>query len=292
MKELLDGFRGFLITERGVSEGTIKAYLKDVADFLEYIRTFSIGNWGDGIKNYIEQLKTSGFKDSTLARKLSSINVFLEFLFTLDPQLEFWGSKVSFSSPKKRLPIFFSKEEIEVLFSVIDTKNILGIRDRAALELLYASGLRISELVSLKLDDIDFEKGFLRCKGKGSKERIVPVGREALDWVKRYITEVRPRFISNKNDPGFLFLNHRGRKITREAFWHRFKGYIVKAKLNEKYTLHSLRHTFATHLLEGGADLRTLQEMLGHASLNTTQIYTHVNIKRLKEIYKRTHPRA
>lgn len=291
MKSLLNRFKGFLITERGVSEETLKAYLRDVTDFLEYDKASNIADWEERIKNYIEHLRISGFKNSTLARKISSLNAFLEFLATLDPKNSGWGSRVPSFSPKKRLPLFLSKEEIDLLFNVIDTESTIGIRDRAILELLYASGLRVSELITLKLDDINFEEGFLKCKGKGNKERLVPVGKEAISWIKRYIVEVRPRLLKGK-DPGFLFLSHNGEKITREALWHRFKKYIMRAKLNKKYTLHSLRHTFATHLLEGGADLRTLQEMLGHTSLNTTQIYTHIDIGRLKEIYKKTHPRA
>ncbi|MCS7233834.1 MAG: tyrosine recombinase [Synergistetes bacterium] len=292
MRELLDKFKGFLKTERGVSQRTLNAYLRDVVGFLEYVETTYIEAWEEKIKSYIEYLRACGFKNSTLGRKLSSLKAFFEFLSILDPQFDLGGSRIPSLPLKKRLPLFPSREEVEHLFNVIDIESPLGIRDRAALELLYASGLRVSELVDLKLDDINFEEKFLKCKGKGNKERLIPIGRKALDWIKKYLKEVRPKLLGERKDFGFLFLNSYGAKISREALWYRFKNYLLKAGLSEKYTLHSLRHAFATHLLEGGVDLRTLQEILGHASLTTTQIYTHVNIKHLKEVYKKSHPRA
>ncbi|MBC7240725.1 MAG: tyrosine-type recombinase/integrase, partial [Chloroflexi bacterium] len=168
---------------------------------------------------------------------------------------------------KKQLPLFLSHGEIVKFLESIPTQDLIGIRDRAIFELLYASGLRISELVNLKVSDLNFKEGVLKCIGKGAKERMVPVGKDALYWIEKYLNEVRPKLIQGKKDLGFLFLSKRGGKILRETVWHRFKLYISKAGLSTKYTVHSLRHTFATHLLEGGADLRTLQEMLGHASL-------------------------
>ncbi|MDK2871914.1 MAG: integrase/recombinase XerD [bacterium] len=292
MKELLNEFKGFLVSERGVSQGTVNSYTTDVVSFLEYMEQGGVSDVEEALKDYIAHLRVIGAKESTILRKLASIKAFLEFLVTLDPQKYGGGSRVPSISLKKQLPLFLSHGEIVKFLESIPTQDLIGIRDRAIFELLYASGLRISELVNLKVSDLNFKEGVLKCIGKGAKERMVPVGKDALYWIEKYLNEVRPKLIQGKKDLGFLFLSKRGGKILRETVWHRFKLYISKAGLSTKYTVHSLRHTFATHLLEGGADLRTLQEMLGHASLTTTQVYTHVDLERLKEVYKKSHPRA
>ncbi|KUK13175.1 MAG: Tyrosine recombinase XerD [bacterium 42_11] len=292
MKELLNEFKGFLVSERGVSQGTVNSYTTDVVSFLEYMEQGGVSDVEEALKDYIAHLRVIGAKESTILRKLASIKAFLEFLVTLDPQKYGGGSRVPSISLKKQLPLFLSHGEIVKFLESIPTQDLIGIRDRAIFELLYASGLRISELVNLKVSDLNFKEGVLKCIGKGAKERMVPVGKDALYWIEKYLNEVRPKLIQGKKDLGFLFLSKRGGKILRETVWHRSKLYISKAGLSTKYTVHSLRHTFATHLLEGGADLRTLQEMLGHASLTTTQVYTHVDLERLKEVYKKSHPRA
>ncbi|MCD6363278.1 MAG: tyrosine recombinase [Synergistetes bacterium] len=293
MNDLLERFRSFLITERGISPSTLEAYIRDVSIFLSGIKDPFNVNWDAELVSFLERLRASGMRESTLARKVTSVRAFLEFISVVAPQSAPRGATtVPSVRIRRRLPRFPSISEMEKLFKAVNTNSTIGLRDRAMLELLYATGLRISELVGLKISDLDIESGVLRCRGKGDKERLIPVGKEALQWIKRYIEEARCKLLGNKKDEGWLFLNVRGRRISREAFWHRFKIYLAKAGLSGEYYPHSIRHAFATHLLERGADLRTLQEMLGHSSLNTTQIYTHLEIKRLKEAYKKSHPRA
>lgn len=292
MKNLINDFKRFLLTERGVSESTVKAYLRDIRDFLEEVEAEYAEGLEKSVNRFIEKLKVSGFKETTIARKVQALRAFFNFVAIVAPKASLSGATIPSVSVKKGLPLFLSRAEINRLLDAINTDTDLGIRDRAIVELLYASGLRVSELVKLRIEDLNLDEELLRCKGKGNKERLVPIGKEAIKWLTKYVREIRPKLLKSNKDEGILFLSQTGRELSREALWQRFKAYVSKAGLNEKITVHSLRHTFATHLLEGGVDLRTLQEMLGHASLKTTQIYTHLDLKRLKEVYKRSHPRA
>jgi integrase/recombinase XerD len=197
-------------------------------------------------------------------------------------------------SPKlgHSLPKTLSEEEVEKLIQAPDVEDDIGLRDRAMLELIYACGLRVTELISLDILNINLRQGVIRVIGKGEKERLVPMGEEALDWIQRYITQSRPNLLKNNNKVTELFLSKRGKSMTRQTFWYRIKEYAVKASINKELSPHTLRHAFATHLINHGADLRTVQLLLGHSSLSTTQIYTEVARHRMKELHNEHHPRG
>jgi integrase/recombinase XerD len=232
----------------------------------------------------------AGLSARSTARLISALKAFYNFL-VLDgvakesPAAQFTTPKLWFS-----LPHFLKVDEVERLLSRPDLSNVRGIRDKSMLELMYATGLRVTELISLQLDSLNLEDGFLICKGKGGKERVVPLGKSAADAVRSYLEDARPQL--NKHLSRDLFLTSRGRRFTRQGFWKLMKQYALKAGLDRTISPHILRHSFATHLLERGADLRSVQLMLGHSQITTTQIYTHVTRTRLREIYDKFHPRA
>jgi integrase/recombinase XerD len=235
-------------------------------------------------------LSEKGLSDRSQARHISSLRVFFKFLAH-----ERWihsNPMGQMESPKtaQKLPHFLSEEEVEALLQAPDTKTPRGLRDQAMIELLYATGLRVTELLGLKTHEVDLTVGYVRTIGKGKKERIVPVGARALEAIKRYISEVRPLLNAGKRSE-YLFLNRNGHALTRQWFWQAIKAYALKAGILKKMSPHVVRHSFATHLLNRGADLRSLQMMLGHADISTTQIYTHLTMDRLKEIHRRYHPR-
>jgi len=239
---------------------------------------------------FIHHQSRSGLSARSMARLISSLKSFYRFL-VLDGMIK-KNPAASLSSPKTwlSLPKFLTVSEVELLLCQPDEKDIHGIRDKAMLELLYATGLRVSELVSLKIKDLNLEDGFLICLGKGGKERIVPIGDSAARAIRRYIDEARPLLL--KQPDNFLFLTRRGSAFTRQGFWKLLKSYAKKADLDLKISPHILRHTFATHLLERGADLRSVQLMLGHSQITTTQVYTHVSRQQLRRVYDKFHPRA
>ncbi len=285
-------FLNFLSAERGASWNTIESYKRDIEKLLMYCEK-------NGIKvNSIQELQLVDFikQESkklsvrSLARLISSIRTFFKYLalaglVETDPT-----GLISSPKPLRLLPEFLTREEVEKLLNAPDLSKPEGIRDRAMLELLYATGIRVSELVNLKIGEVNLESNYVRITGKGNKERIVPFGKEAKGWLEKYIDKVRPK-LEKQNNP-YLFLTRRGKPMTRQGFWKILKNYGVKAGLKNKITPHVLRHTFATHMLEGGLDLRYLQLFLGHSSLTTTQIYTHVTYKRLRRIYDKYHPRS
>lgn len=295
MEELLKEFLIYLNSQKSYSLNTLRAYASDLEDFLSYLTKNTLNIEGlsyEIIKDYLMDLKDRGFNPFSIARRLSTLRNFLLFLY------EEKGYSVDYltflESPKlpKRLPKILTLEEVERLLQAPDLSHPIGFRDRTMLELLYATGLRISELVNLKLENLQLSIGFIRVVGKGDKERIVPLGETALEFLVKFLEEVRPLFLSSKSR-NFVFLNRRGLPLTRQRCWQIIKEYARKAGLDEgKISPHVLRHSFATHLLEGGADLRALQIMLGHSSLTTTQIYTHLDFVSLKKAYDKFHPRA
>ena len=285
----------YLKVERGLSENTIASYGIDLKLFLEYLRENEIPSFKqvnkEVIVNYMQSEKNNNKANSSILRSVSSLRKFFQYLaqekiIEKDPML-------LIDTPKKKqhLPQVLTKEEVEKLLRSPNTGQVLGLRDRAMLELMYATGLRISEIINLKLEDLHLTMGTLQTLGKGHKERIVPVGDEAIKWINRYLEEARPKLLKQKRS-NYLFLNFHGNNLTRQGVWKNLKAEVRKAGIQKNITPHTLRHSFATHILENGADLRIVQELLGHADISTTQIYTHLSNKQLADIYNRAHPRA
>jgi integrase/recombinase XerD len=289
---LADQFFNYLRVERGLSSNTLQAYSSDLMRFFLFLEAQGIGALDVTRENLSTYLLTlsKGISPRSLTRHLSSIRGFYRFLVA-EGRLDINPARLH-EAPRlpRRLPGALSMNEVERLLSQPDPSKSTGLRDRAMLEILYATGLRVSELIHLKIFDINMEAGFLRTMGKGSKERLVPVGAKALDAVKEYLLYGRRPLVKGINPP-FLFLNGRGKALTRQGFWKIIRAYGRKASIRRKISPHSLRHSFATHLLENGADLRSVQLMLGHADISTTQVYTHVTRERLKQIHEQYHPR-
>lgn len=295
INNILMDYLHYLKVERGLSENTINSYGIDLKLFLEYLRENEIPSFKqvnkEVIVNYMQSEKNNNKANSSILRSVSSLRKFFQYLaqekiIEKDPML-------LIDTPKKKqhLPQVLTKEEVEKLLRSPNTGQVLGLRDRAMLELMYATGLRISEIINLKLEDLHLTMGTLQTLGKGHKERIVPVGDEAIKWVNRYLEEARPKLLKQKRS-NYLFLNFHGNNLTRQGVWKNLKAEVRKAGIQKNITPHTLRHSFATHILEDGADLRIVQELLGHADISTTQIYTHLSNKQLADIYNRAHPRA
>lgn len=295
MNGYLDPFLDYLTVERGLAINTLLSYRHDLEQFFEYCRRQKIA--GDSlliqstISFYLLGLRRSGRAPATVSRHLASIRAFCRFLLhegvvEHDPTGNFDAPRL-----KQHLPHVLTPEEIEILLNQPNTGKRAGIRDRAMLELLYASGLRVSELVGLDVEHVNLEHGFVRCIGKGDKERIIPIGSMAINCVSEYLNRSRAKLTKGKPVRA-LFVNTHGRRLTRQGFWKILKKYASSTQIDKVITPHMIRHSFATHLLENGAGLRSVQEMLGHADISTTQIYTHLTNANLKETYKKTHPRA
>jgi len=297
MKEYLKLFLHYLSVEKGLARNSLDAYERDLTAFIQYLSDKQALTAIDQIDrvhivHYLMQLRQAGKASSTVARTMTAIRGWFKFL--VQDQLLRDNPALYMDSPKtdKKLPKVMSLEEVERLLDAPRTAEPTGVRDKAMLELLYAAGIRVSELVSLDVDDLNLGMGFVRCFGKGLKERIIPLGRMALEWLDRYIQTARMSLLGDHRGEQALFLNRNGGRLTRQGFWKIIKQYGRHAQIDKDITPHTLRHSFATHLLENGADLRAVQEMLGHADISTTQIYTHVTKVRMKEVYNQTHPRA
>ncbi|MFQ3550174.1 MAG: site-specific tyrosine recombinase XerD [Armatimonadota bacterium] len=281
--------------ERGYSANTLLSYGRDLSQFAEYLSNKEIVDVKDitesMITSYLKHLKNQSYKQTSLARKIASVRSFVKYLLA-EKQID--KSPITLlesQKPPKRLPKSLSISDVSALLNAPKVSEDLGLRDKAMLETLYATGLRVSELINLKTENVNLNMGFLRCIGKGNKERVVPLGEIAATCILEYLLRVRERLAGgNRNE--YLFLTKDGRPMSRVMFWKIIKKYGLIAGIKAKLTPHVLRHSFATHLLERGADLRSLQEMLGHASIVTTQIYTHVSSDHLIEVHKQCHPRS
>jgi integrase/recombinase XerD len=290
----VDGYLDHLRVERGLAENSLLAYGRDLAALLEQARALGkpvLALKQAQLAGFIASLRDRGLSPRSVARAVHALRGFFrhalrEGLIEDDPMQNLQAPRAF-----KALPRFLTPAQVEALLAAPDLRTPLGVRDRALLEVLYATGLRVSELGGLRPADLDMEVGLLRCFGKGRKERLVPVGRQARDWLARYLKEVRPGLVRSGEAPQ-LFLSQRGGGLTRQGVWDIVRRHAVAAGVERTLTPHVLRHSFATHLLEHGADLRALQAMLGHADISTTQIYTHVSRERLRQIYDRFHPRA
>jgi integrase/recombinase XerD len=286
--EWLQRFIGYLRIERGLSVNTLSSYRHDLASYFEHLgETSAVHASAADVSAFLRFLYDRGLKPRSAARALAAVRGLYRFLLLEKATDQNPTSVVEAPRAFVALPHFLSVAEVDLLLAVPDLETPIGRRDRAMIEVLYATGLRASELVDLRLDGINLEAGFVRCVGKGSKERVVPLGASARDAVKAYLESARGLHASE-----LLFLTTRGARITRMEFWKILKEYAAKAGIRKSISPHVLRHSFATHLLERGADLRAVQMMLGHAEISTTQIYTHVIQERLKEIHKTFHPRA
>lgn len=296
LNDAFEDFFHYLQIERGLSDNTLQSYRRDLIQYQKYIdKVIQKSHWHSvyrtDIVGFLHMLKDSGKSSATISRAISSIRSFHQFLtreqiVDHDPSLH-----IETPPQERKLPKVLSSNDIETLLS-IPQNNPLNIRNKAMLELLYATGLRVTELISLKVSDLHLTMGFVRCVGKGSKERIVPLGDVAKEALEVYLNEARGTLIKRQLDQHMLFVNQHGRPLSRQGFWKVLKTIANDLHLKVNITPHTLRHSFATHLLENGADLRAVQEMLGHSDISTTQIYTHVTQARLKDIYQTYHPRA
>jgi len=291
VKNQIEDFLSFVQVERGYSENTIKSYRKDLSQFLQFVKADKPKEIDrDRVKNYLEHLYDEGYSVSSAERKLACLKSFFHYLLRegkieIDPT-----GDIKLPKKAKRLPKALSISETIKLISSPRKKTFIALRDAALLEMLYASGMRASEIVGLNIKDINFEVSFVKCFGKGSKERIVPINKMTLVVLKTYLDQARQQF--PKKDKEALFVDKNGERLRRQGLWLIIKKYVKISGVKGKTSPHTLRHSFATHLLEKGADLRSVQEMLGHADIATTQIYTSVSRERLKRMYKKAHPRA
>jgi integrase/recombinase XerD len=294
-KQLVAQFLDHLTVERNLSPNTIDAYRLDLTRFQEFLDTHGSNVKDTGtadVESFIRSLRSESLSARSVVRSLSAIRTFYRFLQTEGVTDNDPAKQIERPRLWKKLPVVLDIFEIEALLDQPDLESDLGIRDRAMLELAYAAGLRVSELLQVTIPDLDLDEGLIRIMGKGRKERLVPVGRVALDYAGRYIDGPRRRLSLKGERSEVLFLNFRGSPLSRMGFWKILQKYVGAAGIKRKCTPHTLRHSFATHLLEGGADLRAVQEMLGHADIATTQIYTRVDRSYLKDIHKTFHPRG
>jgi integrase/recombinase XerD len=291
-KELLGKYLNYLAVEKGLARNTLQAYERDLNKYLLFMKAKEPGSvLRSDVVSFMAHLSSEGIATPSAARCLAAVRGFHKYLMTdehasIDPT-------ENIETPRgwKRLPKSLSAADVDTLLRQPDPAALLGLRDKAMLELLYATGLRVSELVGLKLQDVNLERGYLIVMGKGSKERTVPMGEIAVAAISRYLEAGRTTLL-NGADSEFLFISMKRRGITRQMFWQRIKHYTLKAGIPRNISPHTLRHSFATHLLDNGADLRAVQAMLGHADISTTQIYTHVSRERLKKIHEQHHPRG
>lgn len=296
MKDVIADFFHFLQIERGLSENTLVSYKRDLTHYYNYVSNqLTKLNWNDVVRKditrFLFMLKDEGKSTATLARTTSTLRLYHQFL--VRENITDHDATLHIETPRKdrRLPSVLSTSEVERLLN-IQALTTLDIRNKAMLEFMYATGLRVTEVVTLEISDLHLKMGFVRCIGKGSKERIVPLGDVAKDALGKYLEEARSLLLKKQTGINALFLNQHGRPLSRQGFWKILKSVAIKANISKPLSPHTLRHSFATHLLENGADLRAVQEMLGHTDISTTQIYTHVTQTRLKDIYQEYHPRA
>jgi integrase/recombinase XerD len=291
----LDLYTNYLLVEKGLSSNTLESYTRDLSRFLDALKRFGITRIDEvdntTILKHLIRLRKEGLGAKSRARHLVSLRGFFRFLVQ-EKIIDHDPSRlVELPKTGLRLPDVLSADEVASLLNAPDSNKPTGLRDAAMLELLYAAGLRVSELVSLKVQDVNLDAGFVRILGKGDKERVVPIGTWAKSKIMLFLETARLQMLKNAKSP-YLFVARAGKPMTRQGFWKLLKKYATIAGITKKITPHSLRHSFATHLLEGGADLRSVQMMLGHVDISTTQIYTHVARDRLKQIHGKYHPRG
>lgn len=296
MNLFLKEYLSVLKLERNLSDNTVSSYRNDINSFLEYLDEKKVTD-PSGVKynhltGFFKLLSDMGLASSSAARYYSSLKGFFSYLYLNKYITQNPMEKISSPKLARNLPPVLSVNEVEDILSKPVTDNKLGLRDKALLELMYACGTRVSELINIKLSDLFFKEEVIRVFGKGSKERIIPVGSSAVKWVNEYLTAGRPLLEKKAKSENYLFLNSRGGKLSRMGVWKIVDKYVREAGIEKEVHPHTFRHSFATHLLEGGADLRAVQEMLGHADISTTQIYTHIDRDYIKQVHRDFHPRG
>jgi integrase/recombinase XerD len=294
MTDAVVEYLGALQAERGAARNTLAAYRRDLTDFTQFLadqRRSLRGAGPDDIVEYLGHLRRRGLRASSVARRVSSLRGLYKHLVREGALRRDPTEHLDAPRPTRALPRTLSRDTAAALVEAPDVAQPRGVRDRTILELLYATGMRASECLGLSLDDVNLTAGYVVCTGKGRKQRLVPVGGEAAQWVRRYLRDVRPLY-TRRRDSGRLFVNPRGGRLSRQSLWTIVRQAAIRAGLRHRVSPHVLRHSFASHLLEGGADLRSIQAMLGHADISTTQIYTHLPSAALLHMYRRFHPRA
>ena len=296
MNIFLKEYLSVLKLEKNLSDNTVSSYKNDINSFMQFIESRKIEDLSsikqNPLADFFKSLKEIGLTSSSAARYYSSLKGFFTYLFLSRYITENPIEKISSPKLAKNLPSVLTVEETDSVLSQPDTNNKLGLRDKAVLELLYACGTRVSELINIKISDLFFADDVIRVFGKGSKERIIPIGSSAVKWINKYLKESRVLLMKKAKSENYLFLNNRGTKLSRMGVWKIVDRYVKEAGIEKEVHPHTFRHSFATHLLEGGADLRAVQEMLGHADISTTQIYTHIDRDYIKQVHKDFHPRG
>ncbi len=297
MKELqaLKRFKRFLQVEKGLSNNSIYSYTYDLKKFRDFLSSKNkdiLSATQDDIQQFLKFEKNKKKNSSrTLARSLAAIRQFYNFVSDNFDDMDNPTEKIESPHVEKTLPDYLTVQELEKLFNSISENDPYELRDKSIFELLYSCGLRISEAIELEHDSIDFENSFIKITGKGNKERLVPIGKEAIRLLKKYKSHSREAILGNRESE-FLFISKKGSKLNRKSVWRLLKNYVARTKIKKNITPHTLRHSFATHLIENGADLRSVQELLGHMDISTTQVYTHLAKKKLQEIHKKYHPKG
>ena len=289
----VDSFLRFIQQEKGLSKNTINAYLQDINFFLRWtqFKKVSIADINEvSCEDFIFHLRDKGLSPVSISRKMSALKTFFNYLIKQKVVQNNYFAGLPHPKKSANLPKSISEDEVDLLLKAPDTETFIGLRDKAMLELIYATGMRVTELVTLQSNNIDMQRGVIRVIGKGSKERIIPFGRNAMKWLKEYIDFRRSNNLSMKSN--HFFISQKLKCLTRQAFWQRLNIYQKQIGLTKKISPHTLRHAFATHLLNNGADLRSVQILLGHSDLSSTQIYTHIAKQRLSEMLKKHHPRG
>lgn len=298
MTELEDqtmDFAHYLTVEQGLAKNSVTSYVQELHNFAAYLTAQSHASFLQvdrlTVMTYLSTLTAAGKSRNSVIHAVSALRKFYRYLVQTHQLTDNPMANIAAPKHAEHLPAVLTVAEVDRLLATPDTATKYGLRDRAILEVMYATGLRVSELVHLKLADLHLEMGLIQTLGKGDKERIIPIGDVATDWINRYLAKSRPVLLKQRTSP-YLFLNAHGGGLSRQAIWQKIKHYVALADIQKDVTPHTLRHSFATHILENGADLRVVQELLGHADITTTQIYTHISKKRLVSVYDQYHPRA
>ncbi|MFO7448253.1 MAG: site-specific tyrosine recombinase XerD [Ignavibacteriaceae bacterium] len=296
MNTFLNEYLAVLKLEKNLSDNTVSSYRNDISSFIRFLQDDNIEDPSEvkynNLVSFFKSLNNAGLTSSSAARYYSSLKGFFNYLFLNKYIKENPIERLSAPKLSKNLPGVLSLNEIDSMLSLPDTQDKLGLRDKALLEMLYACGTRVSELINIKLSDLFFTEEIIRVFGKGSKERLIPIGSSAVKWVNKYLSKSRPLLMKKAKSENILFLNNRGTKLSRMGIWKIVQHYSKQAGITKEVHPHTFRHSFATHLIEGGADLRAVQEMLGHADISTTQIYTHIDRDYIKQVHKQFHPRG